>query len=223
LIRNNTIRTSCGGLVNRRGSNNIFENNIILGEHKHKTLGIRVANKNNTVTNNYISDVALSGIVLMSGEFTDSLLTINYNATPRMKSGKMVREPRYGAVKYCTFSNNTIINSDVYGIDIGYSYKKNWSKDQIVLLPEENIINYNLIISSKIEGIHTAQQDKLYPLNEFVFKPNFLDNNLLLSDNKTLSSNNGFLNLDKNPLNIGADYKKLNLLQSSDVGPDWMK
>ena len=62
-----------------------------------------MANKNNTITNNYISNVAGSGIVLMSGEFTDSLLTKDFNATPRMKSGKMVREPRYGAVKYCTF------------------------------------------------------------------------------------------------------------------------
>ena len=145
IVRNNTILSSSGGLVNRRGSNNVF------------------GNKSNTVINNYISNVDRSGIILMSGEFTDSLLTKNYNATPRMKSGKLVREPRYGQVKYCTFSNNTIINSGTYGIDIGYSYKKNWSEDQIILIPEENSIKNNLIINSKVEEIHRVQQDKGYP------------------------------------------------------------
>ena len=62
-----------------------------------------------------------------------------------------------------------------------------------------------------------------YPLNEFVFKPNLIENNLLLSDKKRLFYNNGFLSLDENPLNIGADYKKLHLLQPNEVGPNWMK
>ena len=33
------------------------------------------------------------------------------------------------------------------------------------------IIKNNLIINSKVEGIHSVEHDKQYPLNEFVFKP----------------------------------------------------
>jgi len=52
IVRFNTVIASRGGLVGRRGKNNIFEGNFVLGQGEKGSTGIRVAGANHRVVNN---------------------------------------------------------------------------------------------------------------------------------------------------------------------------
>jgi len=214
LVRYNTVTASCGGLVNRRGSYNTFEGNFIFGENKARTLGIRIANENNMVINNYISDVVEGGIILMTGEYLDKELTKNYDGTKRLKSGKMVREPSYGQVRNCLFENNTLVNIVGSGIIIGGSYKKDWSNKQIVLLPELNHFKNNTMVNCS-KSIETIIQDKNPPIDFLTFKPNVFEGNK--PDEKISNIVNPYSEEFKN----NKDYVERHPLTFKEVGTDW--
>jgi poly(beta-D-mannuronate) lyase len=67
VIRHNTIRDSLGGIVLRHGNANRVEGNYLLSGQN----GIRIYGDDHRIVNNYIEQVAGSGIVLGSGNVRD--------------------------------------------------------------------------------------------------------------------------------------------------------
>ena len=187
LVRYNTVRTTMGGLVGRRGSDNTFEGNFILGENKKGTTGIRVAGELHHVINNYICDVAEDGIRLITGEYVESSLTGEYKPFKMKKNAPLDRLPKYSPVKNGVFAHNTLINIGGNGIVVGYNYKNQWSKIQMVLLPENNLILNNLVINSKEFAINVAVQDKNPPLDFLNFKPNKFEGNIVFKGDVNLN------------------------------------
>jgi poly(beta-D-mannuronate) lyase len=171
MVRYNTVRASRGGLVGRRGKNNTFEGNFILGAHQEGTTGIRVAGQNHRVVNNYISDVAEDGLRLITGEYYEKSLTAGLK--PKKKD-----LPKYVQVRDGYFAHNTIVNVGGNGIDIGYNYKNQWPGVQMVLLPENNRFVNNLVYHCGNKAITMAAQDKNPPLDFLAFAPNHFEGNI---------------------------------------------
>ncbi|MFF1822820.1 polysaccharide lyase 6 family protein [Kribbella sp. NPDC058245] len=67
LIRHNTIRSSLGGIVLRHGNANRVEGNYLLSGKN----GIRIYGNDHQIVNNYLSDIAGTGVVLGSGSVRD--------------------------------------------------------------------------------------------------------------------------------------------------------
>ena len=172
MVRYNTVRASRGGLVGRRGKNNTFEGNFILGENQEGTTGIRVAGPYHRVINNYICDVAEDGLRLITGEYYAKSLTNSFKA-------KKKDLPNYIQVQNGYFAHNTIINAGGNGIDIGFSYKRRWPDVQMVLLPENNRFVNNLVYRCGKKAVTMAAQDKNPPLDFLSFKPNQFEKNIV--------------------------------------------
>ncbi len=190
IVRYNTVVASKGGLVGRRGKNNTFEGNIILGMGEQGSSGIRVAGPNHRVVNNYIADVAEDGIRLIAGEYYEKSLTPNF--APKKKN-----LPKYLQVQNGYFAHNTIINCGENGINVGYSYKNHWPDLQMVLFPENNHFINNLVYNVKENAINIEEIDKAAPLDVFNFKPNLFEANIAFGKN-ICNTNlpNGIKNID---------------------------
>ncbi|MCX6142132.1 MAG: hypothetical protein NTZ35_02830, partial [Ignavibacteriales bacterium] len=171
-VRYNTVRASRGGLVGRRGKNNTFEGNFILGDNQEGTIGIRVAGPNHRVVNNYVSDVAEDGLRLIIGEYYEKSLTASLK--PKKKD-----LPKYVQVRDGYFAHNSFVNIGNNGIDIGFSYKNQWPDVQMVLLPENNRFVNNLVYRCGKKAITMAAQDKNPPLDFLTFRPNQFERNIV--------------------------------------------
>ena len=186
-VRFNTIRACMGGMTSRQGNNNTFEGNFILGEKRAGSKGIRVAGENHHVFNNYISDVEEDGLQIMAGEYVDEALSPKFKpAHGDPISGGGEGAPRYRQVKNGVFENNTIINAEEIGINIGSSYLKHWPEFQMVLMPENNIIRNNLVVNAGKNGVSITTQDKSNSLSKFNFVANTYTTNLI--DGKGISA-----------------------------------
>lgn len=184
IVRFNTVIASKGGLVGRRGKNNTFEGNYIFGQGEEGTTGIRVAGANHRVINNYIDGVSEDGLRLIAGEYFEKSLTADF-------AQKKKDLPKYLQVQNGYFAQNTIINCGENGINVGFSYKNQWPKLQMVLLPENNQFINNIVYNSKGNAVDLAVIDKNTPLDMFNFKPNYFEGNIVFgqsASNTTLPS-----------------------------------
>jgi poly(beta-D-mannuronate) lyase len=116
---NNTFRKSRGSLVLRHGSHATVDGNYFLGENEDGTGGIRIVDREHTITNNYIQDCITvidqakwnNGITFLGGSTTSSYTCESSNSS----SG-------YQKVENINLSNNTIINTNAplyYNTDKG--------------------------------------------------------------------------------------------------------
>ena len=185
LVQYNTVIASRGGLVGRRGKYNTFHGNFILGQNYAGSTGIRVAGSYHRVTNNYIADVAEDGLRLITGEYYEKSLTDKF--APKKKA-----LPKYLQVKEGYFANNTIVNCGGYGVDIGFAYKNQWPSLQMVLFPEGNRFDNNIIYNTKSLVIHEAKIDKNSPLDGFSFKPNYFSKNIVFGNVSPAMNADGF-------------------------------
>ena len=243
IVRFNTVIASKGGLVGRRGKNNTFEGNIVLGQEMEGSTGIRVAGSNHMVINNYVADVAEDGLRLITGEYFEKSLTSHFAA-------KKKDLPKYLQVKNGYFAQNTIVNCGGHGIDIGYNYESHWPDLQMILLPENNRFVNNLVSNCKGNSINAAVQDKNKPLDIFSFKPNYFQGNVVWGspvsitpipagiqsvnpkltfgkdgfyrpESDSPASENGALPPTKTE-NLSSLQKNLHALSANEVGPRWM-
>lgn len=60
-VRRNLFYESRGGLVCRHGHSNIIDSNVIIGNQRPNTSGIRIINQGHTVSNNYVEGVTGKG------------------------------------------------------------------------------------------------------------------------------------------------------------------
>ncbi|PZE21704.1 polysaccharide lyase 6 family protein [Paenibacillus xerothermodurans] len=202
LVRYNTFRGSRGGIVGRSGNNNTIQGNFILGEKIEGTSGIRVSGQNHTVIQNYVADTTGIGLTLTSGEYyvdadgKPGYLTPSYEPIfrPNTPYGLV---PTYGQVKNGLFAFNTFVNNGSEDIHIGYWYKNHWPRKQLVLLPENNKIQYNLSykapgsVPSVTNSVYAPPQDRMPPLDVFEFQPNHYKGNAVIGGQVALHTNQG--------------------------------
>jgi len=223
VVRFNTVIASRGGLVGRRGKFNTFDSNIVLGQGVKGTTGIRVAGANHSVINNYISDVSEDGLRLIAGEYYEKSLTSSF--APKKKE-----LPKYLQVQNGYFAYNAIINCGGNGIDVGFSYKNDWPDLQMVLLPEKNKFEKNVVYNCKGYSVNIEIQDKQKPLDVFQFKPNNFEANIIWGSGSNISPTPAGLNMEKPNFIISKNelYQFENIknntlkpLSSKEVGTRW--
>lgn len=108
LIQGNTIRASAGTITLRHGQGSTVAGNFILGENKAGSGGIRVIGPNQTVVNNYMSDLDTNALSITTG-YTD------WNF-PGTATG-------YEPVDNALIAHNTVVNvsDQIVTRDAGYS------------------------------------------------------------------------------------------------------
>ncbi len=127
--RYNTFRESAGTLTLRQGNNNLVEGNFFLGEGKQDAGGVRVIGENQTIVNNYFSeldDVSQGAISISAGVPNPSLSS-------------------YAQVKNTLIAQNTIIDVEAAAI----TFDNGLGSNGRTLLAETVTIANNLIWSNQ--------------------------------------------------------------------------
>lgn len=101
-VCNNTIRTSVGTISCRAGNSNTVCGNLMLQEGKTGTSGIKIYEKNHTVTGNYIDNPQDYGFILGAGD--------NYDSA----------DFTHAQVFNATVTGNIFINMNTRGVIIGH-------------------------------------------------------------------------------------------------------
>ncbi|WPJ97844.1 polysaccharide lyase 6 family protein [Coraliomargarita algicola] len=121
IIRYNLIKECRGGLVVRKGTGNLIEGNVFLGNNVEKTSGIRFQGNEQIVVNNFMSNLAYSAISLHNGD----------------------PENYYDPVQGATIAFNTIINCG-RAFNIGVRHPKLDSS----ISPVDVVIANNILVTS---------------------------------------------------------------------------
>ena len=105
---NNTFRRSRGSLVMRHGANATVDGNYFLGENVEGTGGIRIADSNHQITNNYIQD-CISSVAQIP--WNNGLTFVGGNTNSVQNCNTTSVSNNYQDVENINFSNNTFINT----------------------------------------------------------------------------------------------------------------
>jgi poly(beta-D-mannuronate) lyase len=197
----NTFYECEGGLVLRHGSGNVVEGNFFIGNNKPYTGGVRVINPRQRVVNNVFFE-------LQGSNFRAPLALVN--GVPNSLIN------RYFQVKDAVIEKNTFINSSSILFGAGKDAER-------TLGPEDVSFKNNLILTRNNEAYTDANENKGI---------RFADNGLN-TDFKGIPPA-GFKKVNPKYINIkgfklpydvqlGADLKKLPLIQKEKTGASWYR
>ena len=116
---NNTFRKSRGSLVLRHGSHATVDGNYFLGENEDGTGGIRIVDREHTITNNYIQDCIT---VIYQAKWNNGITFLGGSTTSAYTCESSNSSSGYQKVENINLSNNTIINTNAplyYNTDKG--------------------------------------------------------------------------------------------------------
>lgn len=106
---NNTFRRCRGSLVMRHGANATVSGNYFLGENIEGTGGIRIADSDHTITNNYIQNCVT---IDSFAAWNNGLTFVGGNTSSVSNCTSTSVSNAYQDVENITFSNNTFINTN---------------------------------------------------------------------------------------------------------------
>ena len=127
VIRYNTFRRCMGTCCLRQTSRSSVYGNFFLGEGRDSTGGVRVYRSDNTIYNNYFSN--------LRGFTWDAALTVTDGDAD---SSSTSQSSHFRSVR-TSFFNNTLVNN-YHNIEIGYTNSGNYSKPPKDLLIANNIV-----------------------------------------------------------------------------------
>ena len=228
-VLSNTIVGSRGCLNIRQGSHNVVQGNIILGKGVEGAQGLRMSGFDNNVEGNYVSGCDW-GIRIQTGEYIESALTSGYQANMKEKKSKKgegseVNVAKYPPVQNLVLARNVSVNNTGADLEVGFSYKKHWPENQLVLLPENCQIKDNRFIrSARGESVIGSLQDTQPPLDKIKLSPNHYENNLLLGGTCAYAPAKSGCKEESIPSVWSVEQELANwkVLKPEDVGPDWV-
>lgn len=226
-VLNNTVIATRGCINIRQGSHNLIKGNIVLGQGRPGTQGLRMSGLHNTVQGNYVSGCDY-GIRVSTGEYIAGALTPNYEPKHKTVNGQTVAKgamATYAQVKDLTLSDNVTVGIKDADLEVGFEYQRHWPNEQMVLLPENCVIKNNRFVrphggDSVIGTIPPATP----PFDQFHFAPNRYEGNQLVGGKNTFApAAAGCLS---EPLPTGwseaAEHTAFKPLAAADVGPAWV-
>jgi len=228
-VLSNTIVGSRGCLNIRQGSHNVVQGNIILGKGVEGAQGLRMSGFDNKVEGNYVSGCDW-GIRIQTGEYIESALTSGYQANMKEKKSKKgessdVNVAKYPPVQDLVLARNVSINNTGADLEVGFSYKKHWPENQLVLLPENCQIKDNRFIrAAGGESVIGSLPDTQPPLDKIKLSPNHYENNLLLGGTCAYAPAKSGCKEESIPSGWSAEQELANwkVLKPEDVGPEWV-
>jgi poly(beta-D-mannuronate) lyase len=226
-VINNTVIATRGCVNIRQGSFNLIQGNLILGQGRPGTQGLRMSGRNNVVQGNYVSGCDY-GIRVSTGEYVDRALTPQYEPKAKTANGQTVGKgamATYAQVRDLTLADNVTVGIRGADLEVGFDYQRRWPTEQMVLLPENCVIRNNRFVrpAGGVSVIGTTPPDAP-PFNEFHFAPNRYEANRLLGGTSAFAP--AATGCVSEPLPDGwseaAEQKKLKPLTPADVGPPWV-
>jgi hypothetical protein len=127
VVRYNTFRRCMGTCCLRQTSRSFVYGNFFLGEGRDSTGGVRVYRSDNTIYNNYFSN--------LRGFTWDAALTVTGGDAD---SSSTSQSSHFRSLR-TSFVNNTLVNN-YHNIEIGYTNSGNYSKPPKDLLIANNIV-----------------------------------------------------------------------------------
>lgn len=224
VVRGNTILATRGGINIRRGSYNTVTGNVVLGRGVDHAHGLRVSGQHNVVTDNFVSGCDV-GICISAGEYAKKAITPAYKPHPAEEGSAKSRTAWYPQVVSLTLTGNVVVGNTKEDLEIGRSYLEDWPAAQMVLLPEDCLIENNRFVrpdgGNAVTGILPKSEA---PFGQFMFRPNRYAGNVVLGGKvKFESAAAGF---DVRPLprdwDPGQEQPRRQPLTPSDVGPPWV-
>ena len=227
-VLNNTVMATRGCINIRQGSSNLIRGNIVLGQGRPGTQGLRMSGLHNTVQGNYVSGCDY-GIRVATGEYIAGALTPNYEPKHKTVNGQTVAKgamATYAQVKDLTLSDNVTVGIKDADLEVGFEYQRHWPNEQMVLLPENCVIKNNRFVrphggDSVIGTIPPATP----PFDQFHFAPNRYEGNQLVGGKNTFSP--AAQGCASEPLPAGwteaAEQAGFKPLTAADVGPAWVR
>ncbi|PMG52180.1 polysaccharide lyase 6 family protein [Shewanella sp. 10N.286.52.B9] len=229
VLRGNTIINSASMVSLRHGINNVVEDNVILGNGKRYSGGIRLYDEGHTIRNNYIERVMGTGNVRGG-------IAINTGITDVQKGERLSQDVKgKGLNKQATpnkvlIENNTVINSRQ---NVLYSDKKHRvslydnQKVSTVFAGVDMTFNNNLSYAAVKKSLALKGNDEVAKLvnptynNEVYFGPiqavDLPAEGISTAEPKLIVAPNGLL--EAADLDVGA--KGLKVLTMADVGASY--
>ena len=224
MVRRNTLLATRGGITIRRGSFNTVTENLILGQGVDRAHGLRIAGQHNVVADNYVAGCDF-GIAISAGEYVRGPLTPKYKPHAAEEGSGKTRTAFYPPVVHLTLTGNVLVDNSEEDLDVGRGYLDDWPAAQMVLLPEECVIERNRFVRPRkgTSVIGMLPKDE-QPFSRFPPKPNRYAGNVVLGGKvKYAPAEEGF---DVQPLpegwSVESEVMPAKPLTDADVGPEWV-
>jgi poly(beta-D-mannuronate) lyase len=226
-VLENTVIATRGCLNIRQGADNLLKGNIILGQGRPGTQGLRMSGARNTVEGNLVVGCEF-GIRVSAGEYIGGALTPQYAPKKKkvdgqtMESGVMATYPQ---VRQLTLADNVTVGISGADLEIGFSYQRRWPVEQMVLLPEDCVIRGNRFVRPQGgDSIIGTVPPSEAPFDRFRFVPNRYEGNRLVGgQNRFAPAAEG---VTSEPLphdwQEQRELAAFSPLSARDVGPAWV-
>ncbi len=203
IVRNNTFFESRGTLTMRHGNGNQIDSNVFLGNNVDHTGGIRIINRDQTITNNYLEGLKGyrfgSGFTIMNG-VPDSPLN------------------RYHQVVNANVNHNSFINVDHIHLAAGSDQERSAT-------PKDSKINSNLFVNNNQQAPFSIFDD----ISGIAFSNNLsneLTNNQITQGIKPTKislkrADNGLLYPDNDDNAVFGASKTIKPTLKSQTGVSW--
>ncbi|MEZ9768947.1 polysaccharide lyase 6 family protein [Vibrio breoganii] len=220
-INNNTIVNSYGSITNRHGTHTEINNNFIFGKDYPLSGGIRLADSDHTVTNNYIEGI----------RFIDS---INHGGIVLLSSdGSLPGESGYQPANNIFVAHNTIVDSvNSFNFDGGRGLNKPINNSYIYNIIDHGIghvfqhenppiesLSYGNFVYSNYDSISSSYEFPLgYQLTSSILSLNDNDKLFRPSTNSPNLEVSSPLDIYVNALNVDMDGQHRSL--NTSIGAD---
>ncbi len=227
-VLNNTVIATRGCLNIRQGAHNLIQGNVILGRGAERAEGLRMSGLHNTVAGNYVSDCDF-GIRVSCGEYVAQALTTDYE--PKLKDGAKGKTTRdgviatYPPVKDLTLRDNIMVGIRGADLEIGFGYKKHWPQAQLVLLPEDCLIQGNRFVRPRGgDSVIGTMPETEPPLDQLRFLPNRYEGNVLVGGENIFAPAAAGCRSEPLPTawTEAAELAAFKVLGPAEVGPAWV-
>jgi hypothetical protein len=139
--------------------------------------------------------------------------------------GSEVNVAKYPPVMELKLVDNVSVNNTGADLEVGFSYKKHWPENQLVLLPQSCEIKNNKFIRSQGgESVIGSIPDTAPPLDKIQLLPNQYENNQLLGGTCAYSPALSGCKVESIPAGWSVEQELANWkpLTPEDVGPAWV-
>ncbi|PSW20493.1 alginate lyase [Photobacterium sanctipauli] len=234
LIAGNTIFESASMISLRHGKGNIVENNVVLGNLKQDTGGIRIYDENHIVRNNYFMGLRGAGGQIAGNADVRGGVVINTGII-NVKDGEVLDQSVKGKElnKQWTPKNVSVANNTMVDVEFGMvhgnqghrvSLFDNSSVDTI-FTGDKISFNDNVVFNLD-EALQSLRADPQAALtspsysNEVYYGSTHGFYSLpkgILAEKPSYKMVNGFYQFE----GVGADVSKLKVLSADEIGPDY--
>lgn len=226
-IEGNTIFESSSMISLRHGKANQVNNNIILGNGKDLTGGIRIYDEDHIISNNYIGNLAGKDGGIKGNADLRGAIVINTGIID-VKNGEVLSEQTKGkelnkqwTPKNVTISNNSLINNQwgiIHGDQVHRVSLFDNAEVENIFAGDNIHFKANLVYAKSPDSVVLKTNDK-YPLTNSTYH-----NELYLGTMENAAQVTGFdTKLPSTlPKDIGADLSLLKLITADEAGPTYV-